>query len=160
MPDLRTMSALDILALHAEVLSELRERRILRSANNPTGDLAEHMFCKAFGWRPASNSNAHVDAIGENGARYQIKARRLTENKSRQLSALRDLEDGHFDVLAAVLFSDRYAVVRAALVPHAVIVRSAKFIARTNSHKFHLTDDVWGMPGVQDVTRELRAVQL
>jgi hypothetical protein len=47
---LRAKSIAELLALHAAVSEELRERNVLRSANNPTGDLAEYLFCKAFGW--------------------------------------------------------------------------------------------------------------
>ncbi|NIJ42358.1 hypothetical protein FHS78_002652 [Parvibaculum indicum] len=63
--------------MHAEIMEELRARGILRSANNPTGDLAEHLFCKAFGWQIASNSEKGFDATGEQGRRIQIKGRRL-----------------------------------------------------------------------------------
>ena len=44
-----------LLALHAKLCDELRSRGITRSANNPTGDLAEYLFCKAFGWTQAGN---------------------------------------------------------------------------------------------------------
>lgn len=37
-------------------------RGVIRSANNPTGDLAEHLFCKAFGWKQAGDFQAIVDA--------------------------------------------------------------------------------------------------
>jgi hypothetical protein len=37
-----------LLLLHPQIGDELRKRGILRSANNPTGDLSEYLFCKAF----------------------------------------------------------------------------------------------------------------
>lgn len=148
-----------LLALHAKLGNELRTRGITRSANNPTGDLAEYLFCKAFGWTQARNSRANVDAIGSDGTRYQIKGRRITRyNNSRQLSAIRDLGGGHFDLLAGVLFNEDYVVMRAGLIPHAVAIERAKFVERTNSHRFLLHDDIWNAPGVRDVTAELRAV--
>jgi hypothetical protein len=157
--DLSRMTAMELLKLHAQVADELRARGITRSSNNPTGDLAEFLFCRAFGWRQAGNSNANLDAVGPDGTRYQIKGRRLTRhNGSRQLSAIRDLDGGHFDVLAGVLFAEDYSVTRAAIVPRALIAERATFVDRTNSHKFFLRDDVWGLPGVRDVTDELRAV--
>ncbi len=160
--DLATLTAHQLLALHAQVTDELVKRDITRSYNNPTGDLAENIFCKAFGWEQAGKSHAHVDAIDpKNGTRYQIKGRRITfVNKSRQLGALRDLLEDHFEFLAAVLFAEDYGIMRAALIPRAVAVERAKFVKRTNSHRFLLEDDVWGAPGVRDVTAELRAVVL
>jgi hypothetical protein len=159
--DLKQMAPIQLLALHARVSDELRNRGITRSSNNPTGDLAEYLFCRAFNWTQADNSKANIDAIGPDGARYQIKGRRLTRfNKSRQLSAIRDFDGGHFDALAGVLFNEDYTVKRAALIPRAVVVDHSVFVAHTNSHKFMLRDDIWNAAGVQDVTEELRAVPL
>jgi hypothetical protein len=139
--------------------TKLRTRGITRSANNPTGDLAEYLFCKAFGWKQAGNSHANVDAIASDGTSYQIEGRRITRyNKSRQLSAIRDLVCGHFDFLAGVLFNEDYTLMRAALIPHAVALDRDAFVEHTNSHKFLLRDDIWNAYGVRDVTAELRAV--
>jgi hypothetical protein len=153
--NLSELSPPELLALHAKLADELR---ITRSANNPTGYLAEYLFCEAFGWKQAGNSHANVDAIDTDGTRYQIKGRPITQyNNSRQLSAIRDLGRAHFDFLAGVLFSEDYAVMRAALIPHAVAIMRATFVKRTNSHRFLLRDDIWNAPGVRDVTAELRA---
>ena len=159
--DLSACTAADLLKLHVEVADELRRRAITRSANNPTGDLAEYVFRKAFGWEPAGNSNANFDAVDSEGKLYQIKGRRVTRfNPSRQLSAIRDLAGGHFHFLAGVIFAEDFSVQRAAIIPHAVVVASAAFVARTNSHKFLLRDTIWDQPGVRDVTPELRAIRL
>ena len=156
MNDLKELSLTDLLGLHAGIMEELRRRRVARSANNPTGSLAEFLFCRAFFWRQASNSEKGFDAKNSEGERYQIKGRRLhRRNKSRQLSAMRDL-DG-FDTLAAVLFDDEYGVVRAALIPGSVVRERCKFVEHTNSYKFMLTDDVWDDGRVKDVTGRLRA---
>lgn len=161
MTELGILTSSQLLALHAEIMEELRVRGVTRSSNNPTGDLAEYLFCKAFGWEQAGNSNPNIDAIGEDGSRYQIKGRRVTRhNKSRQLSAIRNLPDGHFDCLAAVLFGEDYGVMRAAIIPFEIVTGRATYIAHTNSHKFMLRDDVWDVPDVRDVTVELRAVSL
>jgi hypothetical protein len=157
--NLSDLAPLALLALHAQVADELRARGITRSANNPTGDLAEYLFCKAFSWSQAGNSHANIDAIGPDGTRYQIKGRRMTRhNKSRQLSAIRDLQGAHFDFLAGVLFAEDYTVQRAALIPYAVAVATASFVKRTNSHRFMLRDEVWHAPGVRDVTMQLRTI--
>ena len=62
--NLLELSPPELLALHAKVADELRTRGITRSAKSPTGDLAEYLFCKAFGWKQVGNSQANVDAIG------------------------------------------------------------------------------------------------
>lgn len=154
---LSTMSVSELLSLYAGIGEALRERGVVCSANNPTGDLAEYLFCQVFGWVQAPNSEKGFDATGLEGTRYQIKGRRIhRRNKSRQLSAIRDLSGKHFDILAAVLFDDDFRITRAALIPLDVVERRATFVAHTNSSKFMLQDDVWNEPAVVEVTKEIR----
>ncbi|ARU01582.1 hypothetical protein [Yoonia vestfoldensis] len=158
MDNLDSKSVAELLALHTAALEELRQRDILRSANNPTGDLAEYYFCRAFGWTQENNSKKAYDAIGENGMRYQIKGRRVhRRNRSRQLSAIRDFQG--FDFLAAVLFDDDYRIMRAALIPATVASENSTYIEHTNSHKFLLRDAIWKFPDVEDATERLREVE-
>ena len=156
--ELGKYSLRELLALYAGILEELRRRGASRSANNPTGEVAEYLFCSAFSWLQASKSEKGFDAKDDGGGRYQIKGRRLHRyNRSRQLSAIRDMEG--FDVLAAVLFDEQYRVWRGALIPQEVVRERSKYVRHTNSHKFMLTDDVWDDERVQDATNELRAVE-
>ena len=158
MDDLKRASVSHLLETHASIMDELRRRGVLRSANNPTGDLAEHLFCTAFGWEQAPNAEKGFDASDANSVRYQIKGRRLHKhNKSRQLSAIRDLNG--FDVLAAVLFDDNYRVTRAALMPQKVVEQRSTYVPHTNSYKFILGDNMWDDPEVLDVTQKLRAAE-
>ena len=156
--DLNQLSVAELLSLHAQIGEDLRARGIARSANNPTGDLAEYLFCKAFGWAQAPNSEHGFDATGADGIRYQIKGRRIhRRNKSRQLSAIPNLPSHPFDVLAGVLFDDEFRIMRAALVPFEVVKHRATFVAHTNSSKLMLRDEVWKEAGVEDVTSQLVA---
>ncbi len=109
MRDIRDLTPPGLLVPHAAVSEELRRRGVTRKPNNPVGDLAEHLFCRAFGWKQAPNSMRDADATDDAKVRYQIKGRRLTShNASRQLGALRDLTAQGFDALAAVLFTEDY----------------------------------------------------
>jgi hypothetical protein len=146
-----------LLALYSAILGELRERGIVRSANSPVGDYAEHLFATAFGWQLAGNSSSGHDAL-DGTVRYQIKSRRLHRyNSSRQLSFIRKLPDAPFDYLAGVLFNEDYSVWRAAIVPHALLEPNCRFSKHANGWLFKLEDAVWGWPDVRDVTDELRA---
>lgn len=152
------MSLKQLLGVYADLSKELRERGVSRSENNPTGDFAEYLFCHAFGWRQEANSKQGYDATGVDGVRYQIKARRShLHNKSRQLSAIRDLTGAHFDILAGVIFTERFEVFRGALIPRSIVEHRSTYRQHTNSNVFLLNNDVWEIPGVQDVTDELRA---
>lgn len=161
-PDfIRDATVKGLLVLHGQIMDELRDRGIVRTGNGPVGDYAEVLFARAFGWTLETNSATGFDATDAAGVRYQIKSRRVTaRNPSRQLGALRRLPDHNFDVLAAVLFDENYAVRRAALIPHSEVVTGAKFMAHTNSWRFMLDDRVWGLSGVCDVTAEITEAQL
>jgi hypothetical protein len=155
MTDLTQRTPAQLLRLYAGIGPELRRREIVRS-ENITGDVAEYLFCLALGLTP--RPEAHIDAVGPDGKRYQIKGRRLTpSNQSRELGAIRDMAGQHFDFLGGLLFDESFGIYRAALVPHDVVMQRATFVVRSNSHKFLLLDDVWDVPGVRDVTDELVA---
>ena len=155
-------SVRELLRLHAEVMDELRERKVVRTGNSPLGDYAELLFKTAFGWHFEANSSAGYDATDQQRVRYQIKARRLTpHNRSRQLSAIRRLPEAMFDSLAAVLVNERYEVTRAILLPHYRVAELAKRVEQTNSWRFMLEEGVWQAEGARDVTSELqRAAEL
>ena len=123
-------------------------------------DYAELLFCKAFGWKREENAANGYDAIDEQGTRFLIKARRITRTgpsgQSRQLSAIRNLDNLPFDFLAGLLVDENFQVVRAVLVPVAVVWQLATYVAYTNSWRFLLRDSVWTLPGVRDVTSEVR----
>lgn len=155
--DIKKMTFAELLALHAQIEEELRARDILRSANKPTGDFAEYVFCSAFGWEREPNSKKGYDATDNIGTRYQIKGCRMHRGrKDRQLSVLRDLKSRPFDILAGVLFADDYQVLRAALIPWAVVDERATYSTRQKGHIFHLRDEVWLLDGVRDVADMVR----
>lgn len=156
--DFAALTTRQLLHAHGALMDELRRRDVMRSANNPIGDLAELLFCRAFGWAREGNSAAGFDARDAAGMRYQIKARRITEAPgSRQLSAIRNLASDPFDHLAAVLFDRDFDIHRAALVPIAVVKAAVRRSSHTNSDVLHLRDELWQHADVRDVTDTLRA---
>lgn len=82
-------------------------------------------------------------------------------DRSRRVAAgerTRDAREGRFEVLAGVVFNEDFTVHRAALVPHGTVLERAKFVDGWG-WRFHLQDSLWAIPGVRDVTEELRAAQ-
>ena len=154
MRDLRTHSAEALLRLHYGILDELKARGIIQNANAPIGEYTELLFCEAFGWKRAENVfNPGFDATDKQGARIQIKARRLVGNGSRQLG-FRNLKQNPFDKLAAVLFAKNLDIVRAAIIPLEVV--KEKSMPDSNGFRFVLEDAIWNIPDVQDVTDRVR----
>lgn len=159
-PRLAASSTSELLALYGSILTVLRERGITRSENSPVGDYAEHLASVAFGLTLVNNSSIGYDGVDADGVRYQVKSRRITRrNPSRQLSTIRGLAaDGDsFDVLLGILFDGKFAVWRAALVPISVVRLRAKRQEHVNGWRLMLTEPVWALPGVTDVTGRVRA---
>jgi hypothetical protein len=45
-----TLNHRELFALFANVMHEMRERGLTRTANNPVADLGESLFCDGMGW--------------------------------------------------------------------------------------------------------------
>lgn len=142
-----------LLDLHCAVMDALRQRGVIRSANNPVADYTETLVARALNATLATGSQAGFDAVGPDGTRYQIKGRRLTAaNKSTQLSALRNLQSNPFDQLAAVVFNSNLHVEYAALIPLDVVQRLGRYRAHTNSHTLYFRRSLLDEPGVINIT--------
>lgn len=154
---LEKKSVSELLALHAEILRELRHRKLIRGTNNPVADIAEYLVAKALNLDLEPKSTTGYDAIDQQKNRFEIKGRRVTrENKSRQLGFIRGLDQGHFTHLAGVLFTEDYEILRACVVPIAVVKEEAKYNKHVNGWRLVLRDEIWNRPEVRDITTELK----
>jgi hypothetical protein len=157
-PDFSLMTPSELLQLHSAVLDEMRGREIIRSRNNPTGDYAEWLVADRLHLKLEANSSKGHDATDASGKRYQIKARQAARKQKAPLfSVMRELEQGHFDFLVAVVFDSEWNVSYGALIPHVYVAPLCAFRARVNGHQMRLAQSVLGTAGVQDITSLLRA---
>jgi hypothetical protein len=147
-----------LLGAYCSLMTELRDRGVVRSSNNPVADYTETLVSRALGLSLESQSQAGYDARGADGIRYQIKGRRPTaHNKSTQLSALRNLAQRPFDTLAAVAYSQDLSVLYGVLIPIEVVMELSRFSAHSNSHIFMFRRNVLEDPCVTDITSTLAA---
>ena len=159
-PEWSEMGDRQLLAAYGSLMGEMRQRGIVRSANNPVADYAEALVSRALGLSLEVPSRAGFDALGPDGRRYQIKARRLTaRNTSTQVGAIRNLDQRPFDVLAAVAFDASLSVRYAALIPVHIVAEIARYSRHTNAHIFHFRPGLLKDPRVSDVTAALAIVQ-
>jgi hypothetical protein len=157
---LKHLQVLDLLGLHSDIITELCERGVLRSVNNPVADYAEFLVTKALSLRPAPKSAKGFDAIDSRGRKYEIKARRVTRiSHPTRFSAIRKLEEQHFDFLVAVLFDERFKVSRARVLPRASVAKRAFWQAHVNGWILPIDDDLWKSADGMDIASKLRRVQ-
>ena len=156
--DLSGHAVSDLLRLYAEVLDELRHRGVTRGTNNPAADYTEHLVASKMGLALGGNSASGFDAVDSEGRRYQIKGRRLTpQNKSTELSAIRNLPGRPFDFLIAVVYRPDFTVDYAGQVPDDVVVAFAKYSKHTNAYRFLMRRSVLSEARVIDVTSRFLA---
>ena len=147
-----SLSALELLQLQAESVEELRRRNVVRTSNAPLGDYAEWLVTTTLGWQLADNSQKGFDATDLEGTRYQIKARRPTQrNPSRQLSAIRKLDQHLFDFVIAVIFREDFSVAEIWKVPHSTIADYARFSEHSHAHLLHMKGAILQDPSVTTI---------
>jgi len=133
-----------LLQLYGKLMEELRQRKLVRSSNNPVSDYAEKIVCEKLKLSLAGKSSKGYDAIDENtGIKYQIKARRLTShNRSRQLGVIRNLDQNPFDYLIAVIFNESFEPIEIWQIPLETITKYARYSKHQNGHILVLTGNV------------------
>jgi hypothetical protein len=159
--DLSGANTRDLLTLFSRVMKQLRERKVVRSGNNPVGDYCESLVVRALKLRQLERSNKGCDAVDESGkTKYEIKGRRITEdNPSTQLSVIRDLDSCNFHYLVGVLLDEDFKVFYGCCIPHEVVKDFAPQRDYVNGRIIHLSPSLRKDPRVRDITLELTKAQ-
>jgi hypothetical protein len=141
--NLKVRSTTHLLGEWAAIMRELRDRDAIRSANTPTGDLAEALIGESFGVELEANSNAGYDLRLTDGTKVQIKGRRRTlRSKPSHYSQIRRLDKQPFDVLVVVNFGEEFEVESAFQMPIRVVRKLARYSDHTTSiHAFNFGPD-------------------
>ena len=154
---LETFTTAGLLALYRDTLRELRDRGVIRTANAPAGDYAEYLVLCAFpGSELAPNSEKSWDIKTADGTRLQVKCRVIFDLRNRgqrQLSVFRSFE---FDAAAIVLLDENYRLLRASLVPRAVVEKHAVHRSHVNGAVLFATDTLLQDPDATDISDRLR----
>ncbi len=154
MTNVAAISSGELLSLFAGVLVELRRRGLVRTANTPVADLGERLFCEAMGWEREHHQDKNFNASTADGARVQIKSRRLTRTQVSARSATINDKDG-FDLVAIAMFGADFEIDRAVIVPREAALRHLKWSKRQKGWYISFTRRFWTEPDLIDVTDSL-----
>lgn len=153
--DTKALSAHALITLQTQVMDELSTRGVVQNPTQPVGDYATYLTCEAFGLKREPTSTSGYDASDSEGLRYQVKFKRLMDaSDTRQLNAIKGLEQRKFDFLIGVLFNADMSVYRAALLPFDIVVHKVD-----QTKILLLTNKLWDMDGVIDITDKLKTIQ-
>jgi len=117
--DLSELSTRQLLALWARALGELRDREVVRTFNNPIGDIAEALVALHYGGERGSFSQASWDVRTRSGELLQVKALRRTKSKTRR--NLSPVRSDSYDAVIAVIFTEDLRVEQAIRIPQPVV---------------------------------------
>lgn len=117
--DLSSMTIAELLRLWAGTMAEFRTRDVVRTANNPVGDIAEAIVHEHYGGTRGSFSQKGWDVQDVTGRRLQVKGMRRTGQRGRRnLSAIRDSD---YDLVVIVVFDSDFTLATALEVPREVV---------------------------------------
>lgn len=99
-PSLLTVG--EILHVYSGLLSELRDRGLVRTNNAPIGDLAEYACAAYYEGALAANSEKSYDLIAADGRRVQVKVRNV-RGDTRPSAVFSSIRSTNFDVCVFIL---------------------------------------------------------
>lgn len=149
----------DLLSSYAEILAELRERGVVRSANAPAGDYAEWLCSRALGATLVDNFSVKShDLVLSDGRRVQVKTRVTSEPPTAGQLQTSPFRSWDFDLAAFVLLRDYdYAVRRAVLVPVEVVRAQSTYRSHVNGSVVMMRGALLDHEDAEDITDRLWA---
>lgn len=145
-PALDKLGTRDLLALWARTLRELHDRGVVRTFNNPIGDIAEELVAAHFGGERGSFSQTSWNVRTPDSELLQVKALRRTGAKGR-----RNLSPVRSDAYAAVIvvvFTEDLRVEEAIRIPQQVVTELFKVRPHVNGRVVTLTRRLMDHPKV------------
>jgi hypothetical protein len=134
--DLDSLDGRELVRLFGRVMLALRERDIVRSANNPIADIAEQLVAAHYGGKVAPPNEPSYDVLAADGRRLQVKALRRSQKGRTTLSPLRSHD---FDAVVAVTFKPDLEVEAAFYIPLAVVEEYQRWSETWKAHRLSLT---------------------
>ncbi len=134
----------------ASIMRELRGRGVVRTQNNPIGDIAEAIVHEHYGGTRGSFSQAGWDVMTAAGERLQVKAlRRTSTGKRRNLSPIRDRD---YDAVIVVVFDEDFVVEDCLRLPRELVEQLFVHRPYVNGRIITLTQKLLEHPEVEHVT--------
>jgi hypothetical protein len=109
--DAKSRSTPELLGDWTRIMRELADRDIIRTNNNPLGDIAELVVASHYQGERGSFSQAGWDVIAPEGERIQVKSLREVPGKKR--TNFSPISDPDYDSVVLVIFNEDFQVTEA-----------------------------------------------
>lgn len=157
--NLTKRSTRELLALWAAILRELRRREVVRTANNPIGDIAEALVAEHYGGERAGFSNRGWDVATDDGERLEVKALRIDEVSTRKVLSPIPATSTYTAVII-VVFDQDLRVAEALRVPRKTIEELFKPRPKDGARVIRVTKKLRGAETVESVELSDRMLDL
>jgi Family of unknown function (DUF6998) len=139
----------ELLGDWAAIMRELAARDVIRTNNNPVGDIAEAIVAAHYQGERGSFSQAGWDVKAPNGERIQVKAMRQTPtSKRRNVSPIRDRD---YDSVVLVIFNENFQVTEGLRLARATVEDLFEHKAYVNGRIIAVTQKLHEDPRVESV---------
>lgn len=139
-------STRELLADWAAIMRQLRAREIIRTNNNPIGDIAEAIVASHYGGERGSFSQAGWDVRLPSGERLQVKALRVTGARGRR--NLSPIPDTDYDAVIVVIFDEDFRVTEGLRIERATVEQLFAHRAHVNGRIITVTQKLRAHPDV------------
>ncbi|HEX8753199.1 MAG TPA: hypothetical protein VF731_07270 [Solirubrobacterales bacterium] len=142
-----TRSKRQLLSDWVAIMRQLRVAGVIRTNNNPIGDIAEAIVCDHYQGKRASFSQKGWDVKTPSGERIQVKSRRKTPDSNP--TVLSPISGDEYDSLIVIVFNEDFQVSEGLKATRA-LVESHFSLDKKNQRRVQLSK-LRALPGVEEV---------
>lgn len=156
-PAIRTTP--ELLSDWAAVMRELRVRDVVRTNNNPVGDIAEAIVAEHYAGERGSFNQAGWDVKTPAGERIQVKSLRRTATGPRR-TRLSPIRDASYDAVVVVIFDEDFRVTEGLKLAREVVEEKFEHRAYLNGRTIVVTEGLRDDPRVETIDLSTAARRL
>lgn len=145
-----TRTTRQLLADWAAIMRELVHRGVVRTQNNPTGDIAEAIVEAHYrGSTRGSFSEKGWDVKTAAGERIQVKSMRVVPGKKR--TKLSPIRDGDYDTVVIVIFDEDFRVTEGLRMSRQTAEAVGTYVEREGALRISVTAKLRKHPDVESI---------
>jgi len=149
--NLSTLNGKDLISLYSQIITELRNRNIIRTGN-VTGELGEYLAIEFYNksanlpnLQVAPVGTENIDAISRKGERYSIKT--ITQNTTGAFYGLlppetKDIDEKKFEYVIIVQLSKEYELLRIIQLSWDMFLKHKRWHSRILQWNLTITQDL------------------
>lgn len=141
--DLKNLSDEELVAMYPNLISELKEREIIRT-DNVVGEIGEYLAINQYNKTPGlpklirtAKSTKNIDAISNKGERYSIKT--MTTKTTGVIHGVDTIENKLFEKLIIVQLDKNFTLKKIVEIDWKTFFKHKKWHSTMKAHNVHIT---------------------